>query len=110
MTAIHSLPTVRTMVARLNIDEKKATRIRSLMEAHREANWKGGVSVMGTLRMIDTVLGTFGVEIIPQGRGKASPQIMYCNTGETYDTTLLFCRGTFHVTCWGDIVERGNYA
>lgn len=39
-----------------------------------------------------------------------SEGIEYCNTGETYDSTLMFdCRSNiFKVGCWGDIVERDS--
>jgi hypothetical protein len=58
---------------------------------------------------IDTVLGTFGVEYVAAGHNSKSPAFSYCNTGDTYDVTVLKVRGHFRVGCWGDIVERGNY-
>lgn len=54
-------------------------------------------------------LGTFGVEYIPQGHNRRSPEIEYLNAGDTYAATLLYVNGRFRVGCWGDIVERGNY-
>ena len=60
--------------------------------------------------LIDRVLRTHGVEFI-QGNGtEGSPDILYCNAGDTYAITVLKVRGRFIVGCWGDIVERGNYA
>ena len=53
---------------------------------------------------------TFGVEHIPHGSNQRSPAIDYLNAGDTYDLTLLYVRGQFRAGCWGDIVERGNYA
>lgn len=63
------------------------------------------------MRAIDRILGTYGVESIPRGRNSKSPAIIYCNTGETYGTTILCTGGTYHfwVGSWGDVVERGNY-
>jgi hypothetical protein len=55
-------------------------------------------------------LGTFGVEYINKGSNRRSPAIDYLNTGDTYAVTLLYVNGRFRVGCWGDIVERGNYA
>ena len=55
-------------------------------------------------------LGTSGVEHIEAGSNHRSPAIDYLNTGDTYDLTIMFIRGRFRVGCWGDIVERGNYA
>lgn len=54
--------------------------------------------------------GTFGVEHIAAGSTRRSPAITYLNSGNTYDLTILVIRGRFSVGCWGDIVERGNYA
>lgn len=59
--------------------------------------------------IIDEILGTHGVEYISQGRNAKSPAITYCNTGDTYGTTILYVNGRYRVGCWGDIVERGNY-
>jgi hypothetical protein len=61
------------------------------------------------MQRIDKVLGTCGVEYIPKGHNAKSPAILYCNTGDTYDTTILKINGRFRIGCWGDIVERGNY-
>lgn len=61
------------------------------------------------LRAIDKVLKTYGVEHIEHGHNTKSPAIDYCNTGDTYDTTVLKVNGRFRVGSWGDIVERGNY-
>jgi hypothetical protein len=58
---------------------------------------------------IDTILGTHGVERIDRGHNAKSPTIVYCNAGDTYDTTVLKVNGRFRVGCWGDIVERGQY-
>lgn len=51
-----------------------------------------------------------GVEYIERGRGNKSPAIEYVNTGDSYNVTLMAVRGSYRVGCWGDIVERGNYA
>lgn len=61
------------------------------------------------MRAIDRILRTCGVEYIPKGHNRRSPAIYYCNTGDTYDTTIMKINGRFRVGCWGDIVERGNY-
>lgn len=59
--------------------------------------------------IIDARLDTHGVEHIPQGHNRKSPAITYCNTGDTYGTTVLYVNGRYRVGSWGDIVERGNY-
>ena len=57
-----------------------------------------------------TDLGTFGVEYTAKGKGRKSPAITYLNSGDTYESTILFINGQFRIGCWGDYVERGNYA
>jgi len=94
-------PSVKTLTAAFG--KEKAVKIRAIME--------GPYAVDGVSRMerIDEVLGTFGVECIPEGNNSKSPQIVYCNTGDTYGTTVMRVGGVFRVGCWGDIVEKGNY-
>jgi hypothetical protein len=62
------------------------------------------------LSIADEILGTHGVEYIPAGKGRKSPAVEYCNTGDSYALTLCYISGQgYRVTSWGDIVERGNY-
>ena len=62
------------------------------------------------LYMADEILRTCGVEGVPAGHNAKSPAFDYCNTGDSYDTTLLHIAGRgFRVGCWGDLVERGSY-
>lgn len=51
-----------------------------------------------------------GAEFIPSGRNRKSPSIEYVNHGYPYKITLMWTRSRYVVGCWGDIVERGNYA
>lgn len=62
------------------------------------------------MAQLDKVLGGFGVEYIARGTNAKSPAICYVNMGDPYLTTILKINGRFRVGCWGDIVERGNYA
>lgn len=62
------------------------------------------------MSMADELCETCGVEYIPEGEGAKSPAIEYCNAGDTYAATLLWVNGRYRVECYGDIVERGNYA
>ena len=59
---------------------------------------------------LNRMLGGFGDEYTPQGHNRKSPAIHYINMGDTYATTLLYVRSRWVVGCWGDIVERGDYA
>jgi hypothetical protein len=97
------LPSVKTLMEIKDVTREDALAIRAIMA--------GPPRVNGLTRMerIDKVLRTYGVESTPPGKNQKSPAIVYCNTGETYDTTVLKINGRFRVGCWGDIVERGNY-
>jgi hypothetical protein len=62
------------------------------------------------LSIASEIIGGYGVEYIPAGRGKRSPSIEYVNAGDSYAATLMRVNGDYKVGCWGDIVERGNYS
>ena len=62
------------------------------------------------LEAINELMDGHGVEYIPAGRNRRSPSIEYVNMGGTYLDTIMWARGRYVVGCWGDIVERGNYA
>jgi hypothetical protein len=62
------------------------------------------------MSMADELCETCGVEYIEKGSTAKSPAIEYLNAGDTYAATLLYVNGRYRVGCWGDIVERGNYA
>ena len=59
---------------------------------------------------INAELETYGVEHV-QGNGTTrTPSFEYCNTGDTYDTTIIRMQsGQYRVGDWGSIVERGSY-
>ena len=50
-------------------------------------------------RFVD--METFGVEGILEGK----VDIQFLNTGDAYDSTVLYYRGRFRVSSWGDILE-----
>lgn len=59
------------------------------------------------MRVIDRLLGTHGVEHVLTHSG--APGFSYANAGDSYAcTVILFASGTFRVSSWGDIVERGG--
>lgn len=63
------------------------------------------------MRAIDAELGTYGVEAIEGryvDRYHGTIQATYCNTGDTYATTILYdCEDQkYRLTSWGDFVER----
>lgn len=55
---------------------------------------------------IDRILHTQGVEYLGQHK-RTGEHIYYCNAGDTYASTVIFCGLSARVACWGGIVERG---
>lgn len=95
-----SIKTLKAAFPKLSPEEVKSIRRAMAPGAHVGRH---------AMRVIDEILGTHGVEYIPAGHNAKSPGINYCNTGDSYGTTVLLVRGKFRVGSWADIVERGNY-
>ncbi len=95
------LPSVKTLMELTEGDKVKALRLRAILEEP--------MRVQAMMEACNKVLGTYGVECIDRGHNSKSPSIMYCNMGDPYTWTLLYYSSSFHVGCWGDIVERGHY-
>lgn len=102
------LPTVKAMTAR-GFQPEEAKAIRQLMERFAQRHPYGTRPTV-TMDKINDIMRGHGVEYIPAGSSSRSPAIEYVNMGDTYDTTVMWVRGTFRIGCWGDIVERGAYA
>ena len=60
------------------------------------------------MRAIDVVLDTCGTEAIWGSQSCTMPVAEYCNSGDTYATTILYDydRRCYCLTSWGDWVER----
>lgn len=107
------IPSVKTIMRlryfnNVPISTDDAKRIREEMEiATYSVNPR---AKRNALSVIDHVLRGCGVEWIEPGNNSRSPGIDYVNMGDTYADTVMLIRGRFHIGCWGDIVERGNYA
>ena len=56
------------------------------------------------LSAIDEVIETHGVESIRLHRGGGA--VHYCNSGDTYNTTVLYQGGKLRVGNWGYYVEK----
>ena len=54
---------------------------------------------------IDALLHTCGVEYLGWHK-RSNCHVYYCNAGDTYAPTILFCGLSMRVGCWGDMVER----
>jgi hypothetical protein len=112
--------TVARLVERLQITEEQAQRIIGVIrgkvspfEVPSTAAWRkqcyhdpDPAKPETRMHAIDGILGTFGTEAI-WGRSCTQPVAEYCNTGETYDSTILYdyVNAKYRLTSWGDWVE-----
>lgn len=88
--------------------KRKTRDYASVTQWEREAH--GQISYHERLMVaLDEIAGTYGVEAL-MARDARWPDYEYLNSGDTYNTTLLFNHRTksFSVGCWGDIVERAG--
>jgi len=88
------------------------------MTAAQARSIDSAITKAGTPSAVDRVLdaanaalGGYGVEAIEgewHDRYYQNIVALYVNMGDTYNTTILFdaVKGRFHVTSWGDWVER----
>lgn len=67
------------------------------------------------LDAIDILIGSHGVEAIeayniPNNAYWFNTCAIYCNTGDTYNATILYCtqKDRFYLTTFGDYVERNT--
>lgn len=61
------------------------------------------------LHAMNEIMDTYGVEGLgPPRSGDYAPPYEYLNTGETYDTTLIYRRSdnSLNIGSWGDVAER----
>lgn len=60
------------------------------------------------LHAINEILNMFGVEPLGRLKDDLGPMYEYCNSGDTYSTTLIYSRltNTIRIDCWGDLAER----
>jgi len=61
------------------------------------------------LHAIDLILGTSGVEVLGEPEDfRSAPPYEYCNTGDSYGTTLVYHRDAdaIRIGSWADIAER----
>lgn len=116
-------PSVKSMMSAFESTHglilENAKLLKAVMQGTRDSKQeceKLGIKTQHTSRegrillIANKVLNGHGVEYIrsKQDTFATSQGIEYVNTGDTYDTTLIYdCRSkVFHLTSWGDIVER----
>lgn len=120
-----NFPSVARLERELNIDTDTAKRIRGLMDGSIDPDTSEAVQrwvrqcfnepsrTEKAMCAIDEAYETHGVEAVegPWGNGWGhNIYAVYCNTGDTYCTTILYCnkRRRFMLTSWGDYVEHNG--
>lgn len=109
-----SFPTVKTIAARLKVDDGTAKRVRALMDGSRDPlEYKGVqcVDLQGHMSRIERQLHAIDIEIDGHGVEPVVDDTVvmeYINLGDTYDTTVIYdyTRSRWLVMSWGDWVER----
>ncbi len=117
-------PSIKTIATRLKwLDEQQVKTVRGLIDGSLDPvevsmetqRWVNSCDnepseVELIMHAIDTVMGTHGVEAVYTDYDSSlnHPTAVYCNTGETYDPTIVYCyqRDRFLVTSWGDYYEN----
>ena len=93
------------------IDIKQAQIIRRLARDYHALrnNFEGAQDKFGwkMLKQVDQILNTCGVESIRlKMRDGEVRWCSYCNSGDTYNTTVLLWNGKAWIGCWGDLAEK----
>lgn len=89
--------TVDALMQIKDVTKEDALKIRSI--------WKTTKSRQEAREEIDKVLRTYGVEYLGQHK-RTGRAVYYCNTGESYASTLVFIGPSLYVGCWADYVEK----
>jgi hypothetical protein len=116
---------IDTLMRDLEISQEQAKKIHKILAYFREnPHYNYDYSLIeNAMRQIDAILDTCGVESIHLNMGFEIEGLreedtrdkywwdcvlLYCNTGETYQTTILYDvnRDRFLIGSWGDWYER----
>lgn len=87
---------------------EQANFIREALLKYEAKNSKW-VRPVRTFRIISEFLEQFGVQRIPAGTNQKSPEITYIDTGDLYDTTLMWVNNHVSIGYVAYLLERGNY-
>lgn len=104
------LPGTDTIREALGLDQEKAEQVRDVLM--REST--GQVDAEQAMEEINDILGLFGVVALTGDyhvdRYYFNIVALYLNTGDTYNTTVLYETETetFHLVSWGDWVEQNQ--
>ena len=113
------IPSVKTLETRLNLTHEKALQLRKLLDGRLDpetfksvVNWVSQCyNRPSRISLIECaaneILETHGVEALFMP-GEFRPLYTYCNTGDSYVSTLIrdHAKGRWLVGSWGDIVEN----
>ena len=59
-------------------------------------------AIVKYMEKINNIIGTFGVEsCFPE-----IPDLYYCNSGDTYNITILHYKGKLYIGDWGSVAEK----
>lgn len=103
----HAVDNADTLRANIDLScPETAAYVRTLYsDPYTSHMWRVTVA----LHAMDVILGTHGVEALGGSSDSVkAPPFEYLNAGDTYATTLVFCRAscTITIATWGDIAER----
>jgi hypothetical protein len=103
------IPSIKTLQTGLRLDRSTAKTVRRIMEFVSQ----GDRRPYHALQEIDTILCTSGVEGFKlSAMNGTGVSVCYCNTGETYRTTVCYVWSNhryittgFKVCSWGNLIE-----
>lgn len=68
--------------------------------------------ILDAMSPMNACLESFGIETTRMNSDSITSRYLpandlyWCNTGDTYNTTIVLWHGRFRITTWGDIIER----
>lgn len=110
-------PSIKTIQSRLRLDRQTAAAVRGILDGSISYHRVPGVSewyhrthsrppiYVCKLEAINRLIGGHGVEGIPDPDDMTASGLEYVNMGDTYNATIVYWKGRYMVTSWGDVVE-----
>jgi len=110
-------PSIKTIQTRLHLDRDTAIAVRGVLDGSISYHKIPGVTAwfhrfnyppktyQCKLEAINILIGGHGVEGFPDPDDMTASGLEYVNMGDTYTTTVVYWKGRFMITTWGDVVE-----
>ena len=110
-------PSIKTIQTRLHLDRQIAIVVRGVLDGSISYHKIPGVSewyrrfhhppktYQCKLEAINELIGGHGVEGFPDPDDMTASGLEYVNMGDTYTTTVVYWKGRYMITTWGDVVE-----